>query len=588
MTTDQIIIFAILGLSLVFFMWGRWRYDVVAFTALILAVIAGVVPTDAAFAGFGHPAVITVASVLVISRALQVSGVINVFAATVVRFAKGQGAQMFALSGVGALLSAFMNNVGALALLMPLALRLSEKPSAVLMPLSFATILGGLVTLIGTPPNIIIATYRADVMGEPFALFDFAFVGLPIALVGLVFVLLVGWRLIPSGRSSRRSAEEMFNLDCYIVEARVDDDSEYIGRRVHELEQLDEERSIVVGLLRDETRRLMRITHEYIRAGDILLLRVEPSSLDELLNKAGLTLTGSDHPDMEKLRSDQVGVMEAVIQPGSRLIGRSAIMLHLRRHFGVALLALAREGQPIHERIARVRLRAGDVLLLQGEESELPDAIADMGCLPLATRDISLGRGGKVLIPVLIFAASVVATVFGLVPVHVAFTAAVVALILLERLSAREAYETIEWPVIVLLGAMIPLGDALQSTGGTQLIADSIVLLAGAIPAWVILAIVLVVTMTLSDLMNNAATAIVMAPISVAIASNLGLNADPFLMAVAIGASCAFLTPIGHQNNVLVMGPGGYKFGDYWRMGLPLEVIIVAVSIPLIMFFWPM
>jgi di/tricarboxylate transporter len=588
MTTAQISIFAILGLSLVFFMWGRWRYDVVAFTALIVAVIAGVVPTDAAFAGFGHPAVITVAAVLVISRTLQVSGVISIFADAVVRFAKGQGSQMLALSGLGAVLSAFMNNVGALALLMPLALRLSERPSAVLMPLSFATILGGLVTLIGTPPNIIIATYRADVTGEPFAMFDFAFVGLPIAVIGLVFVLLIGWRLIPSDRSSRRSAEEMFDLDCYVVEARVNEDSEYIGRRVFELEQLDEDRSIVVGLLRDETRRLMRITSEYVRAGDILLLRVDPATIDDLIKKAGLTLTGSDHPDTDKIRSDQVAIVEAVVQPGSRIEGRSAMNLRLRRHFGVALLALAREGVPIQERIARVRFRAGDVLLLQGEESEMPDAIAAMGCLPLATRNLNIGRGGKVLIPVLIFAASVLATVIGWAPVHISFAGAVIALVLLERISPREAYETIEWPVIVLLGAMIPLGDALQSTGGTQLIADSIVGLAGEIPVFVILGIVLVVTMTLSDLMNNAATAIVMAPISVAIAGSLGLNADPFLMAVAIGASCAFLTPIGHQNNVLVMGPGGYKFGDYWRMGLPLEIIIVAVSIPLIMFFWPL
>jgi len=587
MTTDQIIIFAVLGLSLVFFMWGRWRYDVVAFTALIVAVIGGVVPTDAAFAGFGHPAVITVAVVLVISRTLQASGVISIFADAVIRFAKGQGAQMTALSGLGALLSAFMNNVGALALLMPLALRLSERPSAVLMPLSFATILGGLVTLIGTPPNIIIATYRADVSGTAFGMFDFAFVGLPIAAVGLLFVLLIGWRLIPSDRSSRRSAEEMFDLDSYVVEARVNEDSEYVGRTVHELELLDEERTIVVGLLRDETRRLVRIASEYLRAGDVVLLRVDPATIDELLKKAGLTLTGTELASDEKVRSDQVGIIEAVVQPGARIEGCSATMLHLRRHFGVALLALAREGQPIQERIAHVRLRAGDVLLLQGEESELPDAVSDMGCLPLATRNLNIGRGGKVLIPVLVFAASVFATVFGLAPVHISFAGAVVALVLLERISPREAYATIEWPVIVLLGAMIPLGDALQSTGGTQLIANSIVGLAGSIPTFAILGIVLVVTMTLSDLMNNAATAIVMAPISVAIAGSLGLNSDPFLMAVAIGASCAFLTPIGHQNNVLVMGPGGYKFGDYWRMGLPLEIIIVAISIPLIMFFWP-
>jgi len=379
MTTDQVIIFAILGLSLVFFIWGRWRYDVVAFTALIATVLAGIVPADAAFSGFGHPAVITVAAVLVISRALQVSGVISLFADAVVRFAKGQWTHMVALSGVGALLSAFMNNVGALALLMPLSLRLADKPSAVLMPLSFATILGGLVTLVGTPPNIIIANYRADLTGEAFAMFDFAYVGLPIAVIGLAFVLLIGWRLIPPGRSSRRSAEEMFNLESYVVEARVNEDSPYVGETVQALEELDEERSIVVGLVGDETRRLMRVRNERIHAGDVLLLRVEPAHVDDLIKKAGLTLTGAERAKDEKVRSDQIGLVEAVVQPGSRVERHSAAMLQLRRHFGVALLALAREGMPIRERIAQVRLRAGDVLLLQGEESELPDALAAMG-----------------------------------------------------------------------------------------------------------------------------------------------------------------------------------------------------------------
>ena len=588
MTTDQSIIFAILGLSLVFFMWGRWRYDIVAFTALILGLIGGVVPTDLAFRGFGHPAVITVAAVLVISRTLQVSGVIDLIANAVVRLAKGQGGQMTALSGIGAVLSAFMNNVGALALLMPLALRLTEKPSAVLMPLSFATILGGLVTLIGTPPNIIVATFRTDMTGEPFALFDFAFVGLPIALIGLVFVLVVGWRLIPSERTGRRSAEEMFDLDSYVIEVSVNEDSDYIGKTVRELEALDEDRSIVVGLLRDDTRRLSHIWGERLRAGDLLLLRVDPASVDELVQKAGLTLTGAERLAEENIRSDQVATMEAVVQTGARIEGRSPQTLGMRRRFGVALVAVAREGQPIRERLARTQFRAGDVLLLQGDEEELADAVAEMGCLPLAERRLSVGRPRAVLIPALIFTASVVSTVLGWTPVHVSFAAAVIALILLNRISANEAYQTIEWPVIVLLGAMIPLGNALQLTGGTQLIAESIVGLSGAIPIWAVLTIVLVVTMTLSDLMNNAATAIVMAPISVAIAGQLGVSPDPFLMAVAIGASCAFLTPIGHQNNVLVMGPGGYRFGDYWRMGLPLEIIIIAAAVPLILLFWPL
>ncbi len=588
MTADQILIFAILGLTLVFFLWGRWRYDIVAFTALIVGVLAGVVPTDRAFLGFGHPAVITVATVLVISKALQISGAINHLADVVCRAATTPVTQMGTLSGVGAALSAFMNNVGALALMMPLALRISERPATVLMPLSFATILGGLVTLIGTPPNIIIATIRADTGDAPFSMFDFAPVGAPVALIGLGFVLLVGWRLIPKDRVARRSTEEMFKVDTYIVEARVIETSELIGKPVNEVEKIGEERSIVIGLLRDNRRQLTRVGREPLRAGDVLMIRADPSTIDELIKKAGLELTGEKHLSEENLRSDEIGLIEAVVPPGSRIEGRNAHELQLRRHFGVALIALAREGHAIRERLATVRFRAGDVLLLQGEEENLPNAVADLGCLPLAQRGLSLGRSGKIWIPVVVFALAIAVTAVGALPVHVSFAAAVASLVLLNRITMREAYEAIDWPVIILLGAMIPLGNALQSTGGTALIASSIAGLAGAVPTFVIVAVLLIVTMTLSDLMNNAATAIVMAPIGVAIAQRLGVNSDPFLMATAIGASCAFLTPIGHQNNVLVMGPGGYRFGDYWRMGLPLEALIVVVSVPLILWVWPL
>ena len=588
MTADQILIFAILGLAMVFFLWGRWRYDVVAFTALIAAVVGGVVPSANAFAGFGHPAVVTVAAVLVISRALQASGIIDRFADLMVRTARSQTSQIGTLSGTGAVLSAFMNNVGALALLMPLALRLGGKPAVLLMPLSFGSILGGLITLIGTPPNIIIATFRADVTGEPFQLFDFAPVGLPVAVIGLLFVVTIGWRLIPRGRSGRKSAFDLFEVRDYIAEASIPEDSELIGISVAELEHRSDDRSIVVGLIRGETRMLHTLRRQVFRAGDRLLIRTDPAVLDKLSAEKGLELAGESELSDENLRSNEVGLIEAVVPPGARIEGRSAQMLHLRRRYGAALIALARQGQPVRERLSTIRIQAGDVLMLQGEADGLPDVIAALGCLPLAERGLSLGRPNKMWLPIAIFAAAVGATALNLAPVHISFSAAVIALILFNRVTPREAYETIDWSVIILLGAMIPLGGALQSTGGTELIAGAILGLAGAVPAFAIVAIMLIVTMTLSDLMNNAATAIVMAPIGVAIAHQLQVNADPFLMATAIGASCAFLTPIGHQNNVLVMGPGGYKFGDYWRMGLPLEALIVIVSVPLILLFWPL
>jgi di/tricarboxylate transporter len=587
-TYDQAIIFSILGLSMLFFLLGKWRYDVVAFTAFLSAVVAGVIPSENAFNGFSHPAVVTVAAVLIISKTLQTSGVIDNIAIALFRKSYSQSIQRGVLSGLGATLSAFMNNIGALALLMPVALRISKKPGALLMPLSFGSILGGLVTLIGTPPNIIIANYRTNVTGEPFRLFDFAPVGAPVALIGLIYIVLIGWRFIPKNRKGRKSAIDLFDVENYVTEVRVPDDSNFIGKYISELENYSEERSIVVGLIRDKNRILNNLSRVALKANDRLLIRTDPAVFDKLINKKDIELANENKLDDENLRSDEIGLIEVVIPPSSFIEGRSAQTLRLRQRYGVALIAMARQGQPVNERLGNVIFKAGDVLLLQGESELLTEITATLGCLPLAERGLSFGRPKKAWLPITLFASAILATAFNFVPIHISFSTVVVVLILLRTITPREAYESVDWSVIILLGSMIPLGNALQLTGGTELIAQGISGIASTMPTFVIITLLLVVTMTLSDLMNNAATAIVMAPIGSAIAQQLEVNVDPFLMAIAIGASCAFLTPIGHQNNVLVMGPGGYKFGDYWRMGLPLEILVVIVSVPLILLVWPL
>ena len=573
---------------MLFFLLGKWRYDVVAFTAFLSAVVAGVIPSENAFNGFSHPAVVTVAAVLIISKTLQTSGVIDNIAIALFRKSYSQSIQRGVLSGLGATLSAFMNNIGALALLMPVALRISKKPGALLMPLSFGSILGGLVTLIGTPPNIIIANYRTNVTGEPFRLFDFAPVGAPVALIGLIYIVLIGWRFIPKNRKGRKSAIDLFDVENYVTEVRVPDDSNFIGKYISELENYSEERSIVVGLIRDKNRILNNLSRVALKANDRLLIRTDPAVFDKLINKKDIELANENKLDDENLRSDEIGLIEVVIPPSSFIEGRSAQTLRLRQRYSVALIAMARQGQPVNERLGNVIFKAGDVLLLQGESELLTEITATLGCLPLAERGLSFGRPKKAWLPITLFASAILATAFNFVPIHISFSTVVVVLILLRTITPREAYDSVDWSVIILLGSMIPLGNALQLTGGTELIAQGISGIASTMPTFVIITLLLVVTMTLSDLMNNAATAIVMAPIGSAIAQQLEVNVDPFLMAIAIGASCAFLTPIGHQNNVLVMGPGGYKFGDYWRMGLPLEILVVIVSVPLILLVWPL
>jgi di/tricarboxylate transporter len=590
MTFDQAAVFAVLGGTMGLFIWGRWRYDIVAVMALMATVYLGLVPAEWAFSGFAHPAVITVAAVLVIGKALQNSGVVDALVRFLAPTRKNAYAEIGAANSVVATLSAFMNNVGALALMLPVAVRNSQESgrpaSQVLMPLSFASLLGGLVTLIGTPPNIVIAAYREQFTGQPFGMFDFTPVGGGVALAGILFVTFIGWRLIPGGRKGATAREAKFRIEDYIAEARLGKNSELVGRPLRDLEALAWGNVAIAGLVRGKTRRLAPYRFETLLAGDILILEADPDSLNHLVDAANLELLGSGELTAESLRSDRVGLVEAVVSPGSPLEGRTPLGMHLHSRYGLNLLAVSRQGEPLHERLGHVRFRAGDVLLFQGDIDSLNDNIAALGCLPLAERGLPLGRRRKPLFTIAIFGAAIAAAAFGLVTVPVAFVSAVGAMILLETISLRQAYEAIEWPIIVLLGALIPIGMAMQETGATALIAHSIVSLAGEVPIWMILTLLLVASMVLSDLIHNTPTAVLMAPLGVSIANALDLPIDAFLMAVAVGAASPYLTPIGHQSNTLVMGPGGYHFGDYWRMGLPLDILIVIVAIPLILWVW--
>jgi di/tricarboxylate transporter len=593
MTYEQTAIFVILGLTLAAFMWGRWRYDVVAFVALIATVILGLLPAARAFTGFSHPATITVIEVLILSRALSNSGAVDIIADKIKLSAGRPWTHIGTLVGITAPLSAIMNNIGALSLMMPVAiqsaLKAKRSPATILMPLSFGSILGGLVTLIGTPPNVIIATYRGQVNGEPFGMFDFTPVGATVAVVGVIYVALIGWRLIPRSRRALASQQDRFHIEDYVAEAKVPEGSETVGKTVGEVDELAREQDVVIiGLIRNHMRIFAAARHQRVKAGDILVVEAGPKEIDRFVTARQLELVGTDDEGTAFLKTDEIALSEAVVTPGSAIVGRSARNLDMAGRHGVNLLAIARQGQPLTDRINSVRFRSGDVILLQGEVERLNQVIATLGCLPLAERRLQLGKGQQAGLTAVIFAAAIIAATVGAVSLQISLGAAVAAVILLNIVPVREIYESIDWPVVVLLGAMMPIGEALETTGATQLMASGIGDLAGTASPLIILAIVMIVTMTLSDVMNNAATAVVAAPIAYGVAQILGVNPDPFLMAVAIGASCAFLTPIGHQNNTLILGPGGYHFSDYWRMGLPLEIIIVAVSVPMIALVFPL
>ncbi len=588
---EQTIVFITLLLVLFLFAWGRIRHDFVAFIALFVLVIAGIITPGKAFIGFAHPAVITVAAVLIIGKALEYSGLIDLLGKWVMKLGKGLLLQIIVLSLMVAVASAFMNNVGALAIMMPIAIHLARKsgnpPSYILMPIAFASLLGGMTTLIGTPPNIIIATFRADETGEAFGMFAFSPVGVVLALAGIIFVSLLGWRLIPKRRSEKSEAE-LFDIDDYITELEVTKESKVKGKSIEELYKSTDADVQVLGIVRNNKRMHAPEPEEVLQHKDILILETEAAELKAFLEDTGLKLVGGKKFRKDAEGSRKIAITEAVVMSGSSLIGRSAADLRMRSRYGINLLAVARREQKIHRRLDHVIFRVGDVLLLQGREHMLNDTINAIGCLPLAQRGLRIGYKTRIPLALGIFVASVVLVVTGLLPVQVSFAMAAVALVLSGVLPVKDMYTSVDWPVIVLLGAMIPVGTALETTGGAAGIAGLILDVGSNIPPWAILTIILVVTMFLSDIINNAATVVLMAPIAISIAKTLGFSIDPFLMAVAIGGSCAFLTPIGHQSNTLVMAPGGYKFTDYWRMGLPLEVIIVLLGVPMIMLIWPL
>lgn len=591
MNIEHYIIFGTLLLALVLFITSRWRYDVVALLALLIVTLTGLIPIDRAFTGFSNPAVITVAAVLVVSKGLQNSGVVDVIGQWLSRLKGGITIQLAALTGIVTVLSAFMNNVGALALLLPVTLQLTRKkelpPAFFLMPIAFASLLGGMTTMIGTPPNIIVASFREQTGAEPFRMFDFTPVGLGVAVAGLFLIVLVGWRLIPS-RASQASSNGIFDVEKYITEVRIPEESKYDGIFLREFKELAQAQAVVVGLVRGKERNLTPSANTILRANDILTLRIDTEHLENLVNATGLEMVGSGKIEKADLESDEITLMEVVVMPNSMMIGSTAFSLNLRSSYGVNLLAISRQGARLRSRLDRIRFRVGDVLLLQGKDTTIKEVMTTLGCLPLAGRGLRIGHPRRIMLSIGIFGTALVVAALGYIPVQVSFVAAVLAMVIARLISLREAYESVDWPIIVLLGAMIPVGEALETTGGAQLIAESILRISSQMPAVATLVVVLVGTMFLSDLVNNAAAVVLMAPIGISVASGLNAPVDPFLMAVAIGASCAFLTPIGHQSNTLVMGPGGYKFGDYWRMGLPLEVVVVIVAIPLILIFWPL
>ncbi|RUO35861.1 SLC13 family permease [Aliidiomarina sanyensis] len=641
MTLPEIKIFTVLLVTMALFIWGKWRHDVVALFALIVCIPLGLVSPETAFYGFGHPAVITVAAVLVLSASLQITGAIDVVTHKLTPSGGGVISTIASLTGLAAVLSAFMNNVGAMALIMPIAIQLANKigipPGRVLMPVAFGSILGGMTTLIGTPPNLIVSGIRAEALGEGYRMFDFAPVGVLVALVGVVFIAIVGWRLVPK---RERSDAEGFDIGKYLTEVRVIEGGKAEGLTVRELDEaLQESDAEIIGLVRGKMKVVNTRGFERLSKGDLLVIKAEPETLSQALNVLGLRLVDNVRPpELEKDEDEEdvpphvdeefeerppwfdrkvtaygkssirtsvtsrgdadsvprasdnseVILVEMVVMPDSKLINNTAADLRLRSRMGINLLAISYEGSQRVRRLRRTKIQSGSVLLMQGDPETLTQFASVFGCVPLAERTVRVPSKKRAMFASAIMIGAVALAAFGVAPAAVTFVGGVLMIMMLRVIPLRQVYESIDWSVVVLLAALIPVAFALAETGAADTLASFILEYMALGNAVVALVVILVLTMFLSDVMNNAATAAVMCPIALSSSAQLGVNPDAYLMAVAVGASCAFLTPIGHQNNTLILGPGGFKFGDYWRLGLPVEILVVAVGIPALLFFWPL
>ena len=591
MTLDQALAFAIILGTMGLLIWGRIRYDLVALLALLLAIASGIVKPQEAFRGFSDDIVIIVGSALVVSAAIGRSGLVESLMKPLVPRMRTSVIQVAVLATAVTALSAFIKNIGALAIFIPIALqvtRRTEKPaSRVLMPLAFGSLLGGLITLIGTSPNIIVSQMRERITGEPFRMFDFAPVGLGLAAVGLIF-LSFGWRLLPTIKSGTGATPETrFSIEDYVAEVRLPPDSPYVGKTVRDLEALGDGDVTVAAVIREEYRRYIPAAYWQLFPADVLVLQADTHAISRLVDAAQLELIHDEESAPGDGEQD-LAVVEAVVTANSSMIGSTLDQLALRDRYGLSLLALSRSGHRIAQRLRRVRFQDGDLLVLRGRSERINDKLAALGCLPLAERNVPLGRTHNLYLPTMILGGTMALVTTGMVSVPVGFFGAAVAMLIFQLLTLKEAYDAVEWPILVLFGALIPVSGALQTTGATELVAGWLSAAAQHVPPLGALGMTLLAAMALTPFLNNAATVLVMAPIGASLAGQLGLSSDPFLMAVAVGAGCDFLTPIGHQSNTLVMGPGGYRFGDYWRLGLPLSLIVAVLGTLLISWVWPL
>ena len=582
MGEEQIwIVFAILLVGLALFVWQKIRYDIVAALMLLAIGLTGIVSTEELFSGFASSAVITVASALVVAKGLENSGILDKAEEFLLKFEKRPYIPFILLLVMVSLVSGFINDIAALAISLPVAISLSRSlkltPSKILIPLAYASIIGGSLTLIGTASNIVMGSVAKRELGRPLEIFEFFPVGLVLVIVFIILFLIIGRKILPN-RPSPYSTEK-FELPKYITEVQVNDKSDFIDKTIGEFEKefdyLD-----VVRIVRERHERDMPHSNTKIGLGDVLVIRSDVEGLRKL-KESGLDFLRDSE---EKLKD--LDVVEAIVLPHSILADKTARQTRLRDRYTVSLLGVARHGSTLIKRVDDVKIKTGDVLLLEVAQSDLQNVLQELQCAPLKKRGISLHERAPSILTLVIAGVSIALSAFSILPIEISLTLGALAMLLTRSLSLKEAYSAIHWPILILIGSIIPFGIAMVNTGADKFIADTIMQTGISEPIMALI-IIFAATTLLSNVMNNVAASVFMAPVALQLSQILDISGFPMLMAVVFGAAVPYLTPISHHSNLLVMEAGGYKFTDYLRFGIPLTLATMVIVIFLVPILWP-
>ncbi|MCH9631733.1 MAG: hypothetical protein S4CHLAM6_00500 [Chlamydiae bacterium] len=575
------IIIAIVILGLILLVSNKLRYDIIALLLLSVSLITGVVPLDMAYVGFMNPAVTSVACIMVITRALIHSNILYLFTNKTSHLMKSQVGHITILVLLTTFFSMFMNNVGALSLVLPIAVKTADEMnhsrSAVLMPMAFGAGLGGLCTSFGTPPNLIISNFRREALSAPFSVFDFTPVGLTVTVVGVLFLILFGWRLV---RKKGDLVKTKKNSDQYICEVILKENSPIIGKTLNEVNQKDHFPFKIFDVF--ERGEVCKNSKRKFEQHDRLMINMQVKDLESLVHKYKVQFRLLNHPEHKEYH-----FVEAVVVKGSRLIGRELKDLNLSGRFDFNIIGVRQSEEEKEHLLEKKSLQAGDAVIIATKQEKLNKHTNYLGLLLVNWLDPIKEIEFKNFLPLIFFLFTITLNILKIIPLPVALGFSVLLIILTKALPLRLLYESVNWPVIILLAAMIPIAQSFQSTGGAELISNLFVNVFCKCHPIVLLSLIMLITIFLSDLINNTATALIMAPIAIDVAKSASLSIDTFLMAVAIGASCSFATPIGHQNNVIIYNIGKYKFSDYLRLGIPLEFVVFGVALLSLLYFWP-